>query len=240
MEIEEKNLAKLKRLFAFMDEDSLTREEFLKSFEAVLKIVESIKKTNEKEFGLIHENLKLMAEKMRDDNNSSVAEKKKEMMDYCHSEMEKMYKEHEKMMSGTEKVLSKIKIPEIEEIEKELPKLGKEIRDSLELLQGDERVDISAIKGLMEKLEEIKQTRMGGTYFGGAKSRFIDDETLSGNIDGINTIFTITKSPIQGSLKVYVNGQRMRVTTDYTLANKTITFITPPPTNSILLADFRY
>ena len=45
-------------------------------------------------------------------------------------------------------------IPKIEEIQNDLPKLGPRIRDSLELLTEDERVDESAIKGLDKR--EIK------------------------------------------------------------------------------------
>lgn len=47
-------------------------------------------------------------------------------------------------------------IPKVEDIENNLPKLGKPIRDSLELLQGDERLDKSAVKGL-EDYEEVKK-----------------------------------------------------------------------------------
>jgi len=41
-------------------------------------------------------------------------------------------------------------------------------------------------------------------------------------------------------LKVYVNGQRMRETEDYTISATTITFLTPPPTGSIILCDYRH
>ena len=44
-------------------------------------------------------------------------------------------------------------IPTIEQIEQDIPKLGNPIRDSLELLSKDERLSITAIKG-MDKLNE--------------------------------------------------------------------------------------
>lgn len=202
MEIAEKNLAKLKKLFAAMDEDSLTREEFVKHFETVVKLVENLKKTNEKEFELIHENFKLMSEKIKDDANSGVSSNKKEMMDYCYAEMEKMYKEHEKMMATMDKkmdkiptveeIKSQIKIPTVEEIEKDLPKLGKEMRDSLELLQGDERLDISAIKGL-EKIEnEIK--RIDNKSTGGGFRASHSTKFYSLTADGSTKIFSVPKS----------------------------------------------
>ncbi len=51
------------------------------------------------------------------------------------------------------------KIPTIEEWQANIPANGKAIRDSLELLQGDERLEMSAIKDLKELLEEIKSTK---------------------------------------------------------------------------------
>jgi hypothetical protein len=60
------------------------------------------------------------------------------------------------VVKSTERVAIQIKpiIPTIDQLEKNIPILGEPIRDSLELLQGDERLDKSAIKGLKE-LEEL-------------------------------------------------------------------------------------
>lgn len=69
---------------------------------------------------------------------------------------------------------------------------------------------------------------------------FVDDETPTGSINDSNTVFTIANTPTSGSLKVFLNGARQRVTEDYTLSGTTITFINPPPTGSILLVDYRY
>jgi hypothetical protein len=77
--------------------------------------------------------------------------------------------------------LEKIKpsIPTIEQIELDIPKLGQPIRDSLELLQGNERLNIDAIKGLedydeISKLarqpKEVKNYYSGGGSSGGIQS----------------------------------------------------------------------
>jgi hypothetical protein len=72
-------------------------------------------------------------------------------------------------------------------------------------------------------------------------SNFADDETPSGTIDGANTTFTLLNTPSPGgSLKLYVNGVRYLVSTDYTLATATITFTSAPDTGAILRADYRY
>jgi uncharacterized protein (UPF0335 family) len=53
-------------------------------------------------------------------------------------------------------------IPTIEQIEADLPKLGERIRDGLEVLQGDDRLDASAVKGLPEFQKETIRTISGG------------------------------------------------------------------------------
>ena len=62
------------------------------------------------------------------------------------------------VVTSTEKAIQAIKplIPDIKDIEKQLPQLGEEIRDSLELLMGDERLDSSAIRGLPELKQEVR------------------------------------------------------------------------------------
>lgn len=122
-----------------------------------------------------------------------------------------------------------------------------QIRDKLESLKNEDRLDKSAIRGLQEEIDRLRKEindsrRTGGTtIFGGVKTRFIDDETLSGTIDGANKIFTISKNPVTGSLKVFRGGARQRVTEDYTFdSNKTITFTIAPVVGEVLLADYRY
>lgn len=71
-------------------------------------------------------------------------------------------------------------IPKIQDIEQQIPQLGEEIRNALELLEGDERLDKSAIKGLEESLKklDIKYTGSGAVgaeykytkYHGGASN----------------------------------------------------------------------
>lgn len=102
---------------------------------------------------------------------------------------------------------------------------------------------IENIKDLSETLDELRKrpSRVGGGFSKIAMDgHIIDDETPSGLINGVNTDFTLTSIPNPStSLKVYLNGQRMRLTEDFTLSKNTITFLTAPLTNSILLCDYR-
>jgi len=135
----------------------------------------------------------------------------------------------------------------IEKIENDLPTLATKLRDALELLQGEERLDVKAIGGLedlIKKLDKkIDDKPMGG---GGGFSyihmdrHIIDDETPSGTVNGTNKAFVLANTPNpSASLKVFVNGQKMTLTEDYTFSGRTITFVTAPPTTSVVRVDYR-
>lgn len=78
------------------------------------------------------------------------------------------------------------------------------------------------------------------TYGASVVHKFMDDETPSGTINGVNQDFTLSKAPVGGSLKVYRGGARQRITEDYTISGKTITFTIPPVVGEVLLCDYRY
>jgi hypothetical protein len=63
-------------------------------------------------------------------------------------------------------------------------------------------------------------------------------EVPSGTVDSSNTDFTLSNTPATGSLRVYVNGVRQKVTDDYTLSGTTVTFITAPETGDKILCDY--
>jgi len=68
------------------------------------------------------------------------------------------------------------------------------------------------------------------------------DEVPTGTVNAINDTFTLTQTPASGSLKLYVDGVLMQVTTHYTLSTKTITFETAfiPNTGQAIFASYRY
>lgn len=82
--------------------------------------------------------------------------------------------------------------------------------------------------------ELVVQAIAGGTYF-------VDNGTPTGSINDVNVTFTLASTPKPvGSLNVYLNGQRQTLTTDYSLAGSTLTFVTPPPTGSLLRVSYRF
>lgn len=69
---------------------------------------------------------------------------------------------------------------------------------------------------------------------------FADNETPGGAVNGTNTAFTLANTPTAGSVHVYRNGVLQALTTDYTIAGTTITFVSAPLTGNIIRASYRY
>jgi hypothetical protein len=69
---------------------------------------------------------------------------------------------------------------------------------------------------------------------------YADAEIPSGTIDGSNTAFTLANTPTSGALHVYLNGVRLRPTTDYTTTGTGLTMVLVPQTGDWLYADYRY
>jgi hypothetical protein len=71
---------------------------------------------------------------------------------------------------------------------------------------------------------------------------FVDQETPSGAINGVNTTFTLSQTPSPStSLAVYRNGLRLSSGVDYTLSGAVITFLTglAPQISDTLICSYR-
>lgn len=87
--------------------------------------------------------------------------------------------------------------------------------------------------GIQGQIDEIKA---------GGGGRPISNEVPTGTVNGTNKTFTLANTPVPvASLKVFVNGQRMKAGgEDFTLTSNSIAFVSAPPGTSILLADYDY
>lgn len=65
-------------------------------------------------------------------------------------------------------------------------------------------------------------------------------EDESANCNGITTAFTLASTPVTNSVQVFLNGLLQQVGSgkDYTLSGTTVTFVTAPATNDILLIHY--
>src|SRR3990167_10901287 len=108
MDDTEKNIKFLTKLRSALEDDAITRSEFVKAFEAVVKIVKDIKDTNSKEMTAIHQTITALSNKMQSDVSNEMSSAEKKSMDYCMKEMQKMYEEHEKKMSQMDEKMAMV------------------------------------------------------------------------------------------------------------------------------------
>jgi hypothetical protein len=80
-----------------------------------------------------------------------------------------------------------------------------------------------------------------GIASGLTDSNFVDAEVPSGTINGSNTSFTLANTPTSGTVKLYLNGQRLRSGSgnDYTISGTTITMGIAPVSGDYLEAEYR-
>lgn len=78
------------------------------------------------------------------------------------------------------------------------------------------------------------QAIAAGTYF-------VENETPSGTINGVNTVFTLANTPNPTtSLELTTNGALQKAGgVDFTLSGNQITYVNAPPLGSIHLANYR-
>mgnify|MGYP001583865821 CR=1 FL=1 len=86
----------------------------------------------------------------------------------------------------------------------------------------------------------ISGTTLSASGSGGFN--FSDSETPSGSVNGLNSTFVLAHTPSPATSLIFVvNGQVLAPSgVDMTLSGTTVTTITAPPTNSVVLAWYRY
>lgn len=97
-----------------------------------------------------------------------------------------------------------------------------------------------ATSGAGQAIAKTGATTFANVTVSAASITFVDGEVPSGTVDSSNVTFTLAHTPTAGSVKIYKDGIRLKITEDYTISSATITFISAPLTGSLLLADYRY
>ena len=88
--------------------------------------------------------------------------------------------------------------------------------------------------GLTSDETLVIQAITTGTYF-------VEHGTPAGDINGVNDTFTLASNPSPDtSLVVFLNGQALTPTVDYTLSGVTITMTTIPEAGSQLWVNYRF
>lgn len=172
MDAHERNLKKLEELVKIVDE-GLTKEDFVKSFEGVINFIKKIEAKNDVELQLLKETITKLGEKLESDASGGLERLKKEAQDTLSTQIARLNASYEAKMGLVDARVAELK--DGESITGPAGKDGKdgspdkpeEVRDKLEELKGDERLDASAVKNL----PVTEKTQIGGLQiFGGGRS----------------------------------------------------------------------
>lgn len=213
----------------------LSKAEFLTYFKNLISHIKKLEKTNSTNAFGLQNTMKGLKEKVASPEKEISKLLKK--FDTQNIKIDNRLKQIQNGKDGKDADIIEI----IKQIPKPIKLTPKEIRDTLELLKGEDQLKLSVIEELKKEIEELKKIRRipERTYYGGSVNhKFMDDETPSGVVNGSNTDFILAKAPI--ALKVFRGGARQRITEDYTLAGKIITFLVAPVVGEIILCDYRY
>lgn len=257
-QFDEKMLAAMfQHVVGKLDPDRLTKQEIEEFLAKITEYMKGVKAKMEEDMGLLRQALAMAQKNMKDSMDTEAKQKHAEMVKKMEDMMNKMYLDHESMMSMCE-----MKMREMEEMKEEhdeemmgmieekmkamipaMPELKPETPESIRAKAIESKLNINELDGIDELKDQFRSMipqRSIGAMGGSVVHKFIDDETPSGTINSSNVTFYLAKTPINGSLKLYLGGARQRVTEDFTLSGKTITFTIAPDTGSVLLADYRH
>jgi hypothetical protein len=286
---------KLARLLNLLDTESLSRQEFVENFKQVIDFVrkanDSItaysKSESEKLIAMCEKSLASVESK----NSKDFESWKKETNDIVKDQLDNMYGDWDKLQVSIRERIAELKdgenadeervaemvvarMPAYKEKPEETPGI---IRDKLETLKGEDRLDVSAIKGIDDLIQRLPngdtrivsggsrhlQIQSDGTVidrnarvinFKGTgitsivrNSSGVIDVTIGGGtfvdneiVSGSTTTFTLSQTPVAGTVHVYALGQRLTpgAGNDFTISGAVITTISSYPAGAIL-ADYQ-
>ena len=241
---EEKNLQKLNKLFSLMDEDTLTKEDFLASFENVVAYVKKMQEQNLQEVEQLKQAFESVSTKLKENNNIDLqdvrTEIKKVFDKVIKDQTDGMNFLRDKTRGFTDgkdgldadediivdKVLDKIKLPEHKEIILDSPEQFKEKVETIveELLKELRKT----IKGL-----QFRPMPTGSGATGGGIVKVFD---LSDSLDGSIKTFSLPAFWRIISITSSSFPTAFRPTIDYTTdeANSQITFTSEVDVSTML------
>ena len=194
-EILDKNMAKMEKMLAVMDGDTLTRSEFVSSFEKVVDLVLKIQKQQAEAISKLEETYANLIEKMQKEHTSGLADLKGQVDSvFVGQQIDKMREEHRQMMSAMEDKMASIKNGK----DGHTPIKGVDYfdgRDGYRMVIDENTT--KTISYLMEQ-DKISKNKKGETpskFLGGVLQVGVRLETPIGTVNGVNTEFSFFKQP---------------------------------------------
>ena len=214
------------------------KDDFLDAFKEVLNFVKKIEAKNKKEVDAMKTLIKeVVRENLSGLNRNNITDIKS-----IEAKIEKRLAE---VRDGVDGQAGK-DADEEDVIRQVMARLDTPTKKELKTIDSDLDGAYDMIDKLKKKIKKLEKDKPLFGRGGGGFSKihmdrhFIMAETPTGTINSTNKVFTIANTPNpEDSLIVYLDGQRMQLTTDYTLSGRTITFGLAPPTGSILMCDYR-
>jgi hypothetical protein len=131
--------------------------------------------------------------------------------------------------------------PLIPKVKDGSPDTGEQIIDKINGAPAYKMIPASRISGLPRESRKPFILKGAGSDGATSSDNFADDEVPTGSVDGINTTFVLAQTPSPASsVKVFQNGTKRTLATDYTFSGMTITFLVAPETGDIITVDYRY
>ena len=259
----DETLQNLNVLLSAMSKDHLGKADAFKVFKKLLAMVKQIQEQNQREVASIKNALEVFNNKLKDDTGNDIKGLKAEVNRLVTEKLKNVDILHQGKMGELDDRMASIRdgkdadedriikrvgkdllknIPSVKKILKGVKK--EKVRDALERLEGEERLKIESIDGLKELLEELRQLplgRKGGGFSYIAMDRhIIDPYTPTGTQNGTNKDFGLTRTPNPPeSLQVFRGGALQSLTEDYTLSDKTVSFLVAPAAGEILKVTHR-
>lgn len=170
---QETNLNKLEQILKLLD-GSVTKEEFLKAFENVVNLVLKIEKRNTEAVDLLEKNYSALIEKIQNDHSSTLSDLKSQVNDvFVGDQLKRIREEHDLRMKLADEKISSVRNGNDSTVPGPEGKPGRpgkdgspdtagKIRDKLETLKDEDRLDVSAIRGIEKLVKDSAPTRAGG------------------------------------------------------------------------------
>jgi len=183
------------------EDDTMSKQEFLEAFKEVMRIWKELKAQNAKEVQMMKDDLRQGLEDLKVAKSEDVTKIEKrigvileKLERQLSNELDFIRDKVRSIKDGKDadenvildKVLSQIVFPEQKEPTPE------EVRDKLETLKEEERLDASAIKGLEDRFERLERR---GAMFTGQSPASWTILTATGDKDGSNKDFTFAVKP---------------------------------------------
>lgn len=236
---------KKNKLIEFVEllKESLTKEEFLEAFKKVMEIVVRIKEENTQKLNEIISTFDSLKSKLDSSISTALSKNERIVATELESLLRRFSIEQKKIddklatiENGKDADETKI----VKDVLAQLPKLQEIVNETLKQIpQQEEKIfGIEDIKNLKDELEELRKLRTG--RFGGGFSKIAMDIHIISNetVSGSGTSWTLAHIPNpSNSLKLYGNGQRLTLTTDYTISGLAITTINSFSAGAVL-ADY--